>query len=257
MKGNSMQSVTRILKPVLAGMIAATLCLATSARANVFASNIQLNGSLTNSVSSPAGSAVTITYILNEAATAGVTINISSNNAIVRTITIASGPGTTKGLNTVQWDGKDGGGNVVAQGTYNVSITASATGFSDWTITSDNTSTNTYSYRPYGIAAVKDTNSPYYGRIFVSVATTKAASSVVGDTQGILMYNADQTRAGVGFSRFDYTWVDDGGDSPLFVRALEDGRLHFNDWTGKGKNVSVDYNLTSSYVVWSIANYTN
>ncbi|MDQ6630427.1 MAG: hypothetical protein M3Y82_01560, partial [Verrucomicrobiota bacterium] len=47
--------------------------MASDARANVYATNIKLNGNLTNSVSVGQGSPVQITYILNEAATAGVT----------------------------------------------------------------------------------------------------------------------------------------------------------------------------------------
>lgn len=253
-----MNSLQRLRIPILATLVAAGLTMAGSARANVFASNIKVNGSLTNSVSAAQGSSVAITYILNEAATAGVTINIASGGTTVRTITIASGAGTTKGLNTVNWDGKDGSGNNVATGTYSVSVTAAATGFSDWTVTSSDTSPNTYSWRPYGIGVDKNTNSPYYGRIFIANATKNAAGTAIGDTQGIIKCNADQSYADDGaFSRFDYAWVDDGGDSPMFLKVEADDNLYFMDWTGKGKVVGVDPTLTTSFVVWDAPNYSN
>src|SRR4051812_21049743 len=109
---NSLQQ--RLRTPILLTLLAAGLVVADSARANVYATNIKINGSLTNSVSTSQGSSVAITYILNEAATAGVTIKISSGSTVVRTISIASGAGTTRGLNTVNWDGKNGSGNNVA-----------------------------------------------------------------------------------------------------------------------------------------------
>ena len=163
-----MNSLHRRLRiPILLTLLSAGLMVAGSARANVYASNIKVNGTQTNSVSTAQGSSVAISYILNEAATAGVTINISSGGSVVRTISIPTGAGTAKGLNTVNWDGKNGSGNNVPAGTYSVSITAAATGFTDWTITSDNTSPTTYVNRPYGIGVDKNTNSPYYGRIFI------------------------------------------------------------------------------------------
>src|SRR5664279_2736210 len=80
-----------------------------SARANVYATNIKLNGELINATAAQ-GSEVTISYILNEPASAGVTIDVLSNAVVVRTLTTASdGVGALTGLNTVVWDGKDAG----------------------------------------------------------------------------------------------------------------------------------------------------
>ena len=116
------------LSLLIAASALALLWTAPSARANVYATNIKLAGSLTNNVTSGAGVPLTITFILNEAATAGTTINILSGGTSVRTLTIASGSaGTLQGLNTVTWDGNNGSGNPVAVGTYSVSITAAAT----------------------------------------------------------------------------------------------------------------------------------
>lgn len=257
-----MYSLQRRLRiPVLMTLLAAGLTWAGSARANVYASNIKINGNITNSVSVGQGSSVAISYILNEAATAGVTISISSSGTPVRTITIASGTGTAKGLNTVSWDGKDGGGNNVATGVYGVSITAAANGFSDWTVTSDGTSPNTHVNRPYGIAVDNNTNSPYYGRIFIGNVHTLTGSSAIGDTIGIVKCNADGSYADDGaFSQFDYNFAgsDDGLDCPIGMKVLADDTLYFNDWAiGKGKVVGVDPALTHSFVVWDSPNYAN
>src|SRR5664279_5461822 len=84
-----------------------------SSRANVYATNIKLNGELLNATAAQ-GSDVSISYILNEPASAGVTINVMSNAVVVRTIDITGGTdGAFTGLNTVTWDGKDAGGSNV------------------------------------------------------------------------------------------------------------------------------------------------
>src|SRR5438093_183070 len=69
-------------------------------RANVYATNIRLNGGMTNlSVSS--GSSVAISYLLNEPASAGVTVSIQSGSTVLRAINVPSGPGTLKGTNSI------------------------------------------------------------------------------------------------------------------------------------------------------------
>src|SRR5690242_19243847 len=99
----------------------ALLCLtALTARANVYATNIKLNGG-TNNVVLSGGSNLQISYILNEAATSGVTIEIFSGSTIIRSIAISSGnPGTSRGTNTVTWDGKTGAGVTASGGTYSI-----------------------------------------------------------------------------------------------------------------------------------------
>ena len=75
------------------GALALALALATaapSAHANVFASNVKIKGGMTN-LSVAQGTSVNISYILNEPASAGVTIKILSGATVVRTMTIASG----------------------------------------------------------------------------------------------------------------------------------------------------------------------
>src|ERR1700722_19539039 len=87
-------------------LVCALSATATTLKANVYATDVKVDGTLTNgAVASPQNGAVGISYILNEAATAGVTVNILTNgNVVVDTINIASpNAGTLRGLNTVVW----------------------------------------------------------------------------------------------------------------------------------------------------------
>ena len=125
-------------RPSLVGGLALALALATSApsaHANVFASNVKINGGMTN-VSVAQGAGVTITYILNEPASSGVALKILSGATAVRTISIAGGSaGTVRGLNTVTWDGKNDSSANVPAGNYSVSIKAASSGYAGWTKT--------------------------------------------------------------------------------------------------------------------------
>jgi hypothetical protein len=95
----------------------AALTFTPTSKANVYATDLKINGSITNAVNTSQGSSVTVSYILNEPATAGVTINVLSGSNIVRTISIVSGDGTNKGTNSVVWDGKvTGGANALETG---------------------------------------------------------------------------------------------------------------------------------------------
>src|SRR2546427_4205486 len=89
------------------------LVLATTAKANVYATNVRLNGGITD-VLMPAATNVDISYILNEPASNGVAISIKSGAATIRTITLTNpSPGTARGTNLVVWDGNDEGGTPV------------------------------------------------------------------------------------------------------------------------------------------------
>src|SRR5438477_12213321 len=118
----------------------AAMSVAPSAHANVYASNIKLNGALGNATAAHGGS-VNISYILNEPASSGVTIKILSGATVVRTINVAGGgAGALQGLNTVAWDGKNDSNANVPPGTYSVSITAASAGYGGWTTIINNTS---------------------------------------------------------------------------------------------------------------------
>jgi len=103
-----------------------------SVRANVYASNIKLNGVL-NNASVVQGGTVNISYILNEPANSGVTIKIYSGAAVVRTVNVAGGgTGALRGANTVARNCKDDSNANVPLGTYTITIMAASTGHSAW-----------------------------------------------------------------------------------------------------------------------------
>ena len=230
-----------------------------AARANVFASNIKLNGAL-SSVTNATASPVTISYILNEPATMGTTIKILSGASVVDTISIASGSaGTLKGTNAVVWGGTNSGGGNVPGGTYSVSITASASGFANWTQTSTDTNAGNYVYSPRGIAVDTSTNSLYYGRVFLAnAATGPNPGTVAGDVDGIIKVNADGSLADEGQGNAGYNWIDDGyNDSPHCLRYGTDDRIYGLDWTGPGVVIACDVLMTTNQEAFGNANWQN
>src|SRR5437867_3369228 len=138
----------------LISLISALLFLGLSptAHANVYATNLRLNGGITNFTLSPTGT-VSISYLLNEAATAGVKIEINNGATSIRIINLTNGsPGTLRGTNVVVWDGKDGNSNAPSGGTYSISATPAAVGYNDWTQISDDANLGNYVWEPRGIA---------------------------------------------------------------------------------------------------------
>src|SRR5580704_12249429 len=114
-------------------LLMAVLVAGPELKANVYASNIKLNGGL-SSVTNNAGTPVTISYILNEPATLGTTINILSGATVVDSISIAAGnAGTLRGTNSVVWGGTNSSGANVPGGIYSVSITPESSGYTNWT----------------------------------------------------------------------------------------------------------------------------
>jgi flagellar hook assembly protein FlgD len=102
------------------------------ANANVYATNIKINGILSGSVLISSSTNASISYILNDAATAGVTIKILSGSSAVRTINVAPGNlGTFQGTNKVVWDGQGDNSNSLPGGNYSVSITVKSSGTAD------------------------------------------------------------------------------------------------------------------------------
>src|ERR1039457_3614679 len=140
--------------PILQGLaIALALTSLTwSAHANIYATNIKVNGS-TNSPTVFAGNNVSISYILNEPASAGATINILSGSTVVRSIAVWSGdPGGMRGANTVIWDGKNNAANPVAGGASACSNTASTTGYTAWTQTTSDDNPGNQIWQSWGLA---------------------------------------------------------------------------------------------------------
>jgi len=229
-----------LLPNTIVGGLVLALALVTavpSARANVYATNIKINGGITN-VSVLAGTNVTISYILNEPASAGVTIKILSGATAVRTISLAGGSaGTTRGTNSVVWDGKSDYGANVPGGKYSVSLQAAATGYAGWTKITDDNNPGNYSYYTFGIAVDRNTNSPYYGRIFVGNSQDNSAdgtSPYLGDYVGLQKLNADGSYADEGgFSDGGVAWPG-AGLAPYRIRISDDDFVYVQDFDNAG-----------------------
>jgi hypothetical protein len=246
------------------------LCVATgvllptwSARANVYATNIKLNGSL-SSITSAGGSPVTISYILNQTATLGVTVSIWQGTSQIATLA----GGTNVGLNSVVWGGTNSGGSNVTSGTYSIDITASALdvsgGTTNWTQISVD-GANTAAVYPLGMDVDKNALSPYYGRVVVGCA---ADGTVYGVAQkdGLYKANADGSPADEGaFGYAGYTTNDSGNvgtnemsylgelyhsyDLPGIIRIGGDDRIYFIDQTAYGSVVACDILATTNQIV--------
>ncbi|MCX6922585.1 MAG: hypothetical protein NT154_05125, partial [Verrucomicrobia bacterium] len=235
-------------RPMIRGLAIALAIssLTSNARANVYATNLKLDGS-TNNPSIVAGQDVSISYILNEPASAGVTIRILSGATAVRTLVLAPGnPGTSRGTNAVTWNGKDDLGADVAGGDYSFSITAASTGYSTWTPISSDTNAGNQVTRAWGIAVNQNTNSFYYGRVFVA-----NAYPVAGDPLGFHKLNADGSPAEEGMlSDGGYVWntgiSSSYYESPFRVRVGADDRFYALDWSGDGVILSWDQQITTN-----------
>ena len=239
--------------PFLQGLaIALALtCMTWSARANVYPTNIKINGS-TNSPTVFSGNNVTISYILNEPASAGVTIKILSGSTVIRSIAVAAGnPGSLRGANTVTWDGKNNAGNPVAGGDYSCSITTAAAGYAVWTQTTSDANPGNQIWQPWGLAVNQNTNSFYYGRVFV-------ANSHTGAPLGFNKLNADGSAAEEGiFSDGGYPWTGASSESPFRVKVGADDRFYAEDWGGNGVVMSWDQQITPASMLNVMTDFNN
>lgn len=172
-----------------------------SAQANVYATNIKLNDGITN-ITTTAGDDVKISYILNEPASTGLQITISSAAGVARQIILQGGdPGTERGSNAVIWDGLGNNSNTIPSGTYQVQITATSSGYTNWTVITSEDDPGTSVWFGRGIAVDQNPASPYYGRVFVAnAAAGPSPDSNPGDIVGILKLNPDASYAEDGAS---------------------------------------------------------
>ncbi|HUD47334.1 MAG TPA: hypothetical protein VMR33_10910 [Candidatus Baltobacteraceae bacterium] len=213
-----------------------------SVRANVYATDILINGWQNAGVIVPGGQ-ITISYILNDNANAGVTVGIFSGTNAVHTVAQPGGSaGTQVGLNSVVWGGtNDLSGAHVPPGVYTVSVTAASTGYSSWTNITDD-STNFLAPAPRGIDVNRNTNSPYYGRVFV------------GCTDGlyaIVKCNADGSPADEGgISTGGLSWGSAGGPagyySPWKIAVAADDTVFIDDLSGNGVVYGFDETITTN-----------
>ena len=259
-----MKTTVNLQSRFVLGSLACALALGIavpSVRANVFASNIKINGGMSNVTVAP-GTNVVISYILNEPASAGVTVRIISGATAVRSITITNGAGTVRGTNTVVWDGKADGGGIVSNGTYSVSITAASAGYAGWTLTTDDDNVGNYSWEPMGIAVDRNTNSPYYGRVFVGNSEDNSrggTSPYYGDYLGIQKLNADGSYADEGgFSDGGVAW---NGQTygPFKIRVSEDDYVYVSDVYNAGDVYRFDGTISSNSMLHVLSQtvYTN
>lgn len=247
----------------------AVVCASQSARANVYATDIQLNGSVI-SREAALGQPVTISYILNEPATEGVVIHIFSGTNVIRTLTeTPSSPGSLRGRNAVVWDGNDSSNNPVGLGTYSLTITAGAVGFTNWTQTSIDTNSGAAAYFPRGMDVDRNTNSPYYGRVVMGCAASDGTNNPSA-MDGLYKMNADGSQADEGwFGDAGYT-NDDGGDAPTpgqmpssggfnpdVIRIGEDDRIYWVDNTYRGAVVAADIRAQTNQMVINESGYAN
>ncbi len=222
---------------VLVGILFFCFC-ASSVHANVYATDIRLNGSLNAAVILPGGS-LTISYILNDTATGGVYVRIYSGTNVIKTLASADGnAGTNAGLNSVIWDDVTN----LADGAYTVSITAASAGYETWTNITDD-GPNFYVELPTGISINQNTNSPFYGRIFVANADTPF---------GIFKYNADGSPGDEGgFSSGGLTWGEGylfPQYSPWKMAIGADDRLYVDDFANQGVVLSFDPTIDDNSV---------
>ena len=222
------------------------------ARANVYATHIQVKGVNGNGDTAPGGF-MRINFILNEDATAGTTVQIFSSTNLVRTITVPAGSwGTLRGQNTVFWDLKDAGGVIVPYGNYSVSVSAASLGFPAWTQTSSDANSGNYVFAGRGIAVNRNTNSPYYGRVFVSNTTTGPhPTTTPGDQIGILKLNADGSPVEEGeFSNGGYPWQGFRTPySPWKIAVSDDDYFYANDWSANGDILRFDQTVSPGSVL--------
>jgi hypothetical protein len=238
---------TRLRSPAL--MVSLALAaLALPVRGNVYPTNVKLNDSFTN-VTVAAGTEVRITYILNEPASGGVTIRVLAGNTTARTITLAAGAvGTLRGTNTVIWDGKGADSNPVAVGSYSVAITAASRGYPVWTQTTDDAADGNNVWEGRGIAVDRNTNSLYYGRIFVANAQANdpGTSNWLGYQVGILKCNADASYANEGgTSTGGYSWSGDTY-SPWHLEVASDDFVYVDDFTTNGQVIRFDATISTN-----------
>lgn len=237
------------LSSISLGVLLLSLTASLNARANVYATNVRLNGQFSSAALYIPCGTVQISYTLNEPASAGVTIDIVNGTNVVHSIVLSGGgPGTKQGANVVIWDAHDDLNNLVPLATYAVRITAASYGYEQWTKISDEFNNpnlpGNYAWDPVGIAVNRNPGSPYYGRVFVANASVGVNPGFnAGDRVGILKLNADGSNPPDGADTIGlWNWAADGF-SPWKLEVAEDDSLYAYDWSG-GVVLSFDQRLT-------------
>ncbi|MBR5085942.1 MAG: hypothetical protein IKX31_02910 [Muribaculaceae bacterium] len=204
------------LKTLLFVVLASVATMAGAREANVFASDLYFyeadNGT---------GSDFLFCYTLNAPATS-VTINIYQGETIVKTI---ESTGLAKGYNeqAISLAGLNG------EYTWSVKATGEAWGEGEvatLVIDKNNTSTLEGYMSPRGLAIDQDTESEFYGRVYVT-ETRNDVRNV-----GIYVYDAafnDVTNQGTTSYAGNVTWGASSGCTRIFLN--KDGKIYLSDWS--------------------------
>ncbi len=202
------------LKTLLFVVLASVATIAGAREANVFASGLK-------AVPANDGTSFLISYTLNAPATS-VAINIYQGETLVKTI---EGIGLTKGENSqeINLAGLSG------EYTWSVKATGEAWGESETaTLVIDKTNTTTLDgyMSPRGITIDQDTESEFYGRVYVT-ETRNSTRNV-----GIYVYDAafnDVTGQGNTSYGGNVAWGGSSGCTRIFLN--KDGKIYLSDWS--------------------------
>jgi hypothetical protein len=149
----------------------------------------------------------------------------------------------------VVWDGKNGSNANVPEGNYSVSIRAAASGYAAWTKITDDNNQGNYVWEARGIAVDRNTNSAYYGRVFVGNSfdnSSQGTSTNYGDYLGIQKLNADGSYADEGgFSDGGISWGG-SGYAPWKIRVSDDDYVYVEDWSANGDIYRFDGAISSA-----------
>jgi hypothetical protein len=197
-------------------------CTLLPARANVYATNVRLNDR-TNDLAGASGTNVTISYLLNEPASLGVSVRVVAGTNCFRTLLFTNGQaGTLQGTNTVVWDGRTDDGFLPPTGDYRISVTAASSGYTNWTLITSDTNSGNLVPAPQSITVDKNPSSLYYGRVFITVDGGTATNS------GIIKLNADGSPVDNGqIETGGHAWT--GSYSPWKIEVSEDDHVYVSD----------------------------
>jgi hypothetical protein len=211
--------------------------IAIPCHANVIAGSI----TITEGITFP------ITYYLNEPATS---VSIDIVNALDVAVRTGIVGGTSKGMNSVIWDGKNDGGEAAPAGNYRAKITATdSVGHSAW----EEIASGTYPSGAFGNAPQKPTldvvrnpEDPYYGNVYAmrsrsvdadnGIMHFRCDASYVTFTnmgQGVWLDTECDTDGTVDASRFTAS----NYNSPFRIIYGDDGLLYITDWIDGNENL--------------------
>ena len=229
------------LKTLLFVVLASIATIAGAREANVFASGLK-------AVPANDGTSFLISYTLNAPATS-VAINIYQGETLIKTF---EGTGLAKGENSqeISLAGLSG------EYTWSVKATGEAWGEGETaTMVVDETNTATLEgfMSPRGITIDKDTESEFYGRVYVT-ETRNDVRNV-----GIYVYDAafnDVTGQGNTAYGGNVTWGGSSGCTRIFLNA--DGKIYLSDWSDGHPGVwrADANNLTADFVPENTVLYT-